>query len=191
MFLAGLVLGRTIGWGGQARDDHSVPWSDAARQLWPHTLLGWSCIAMLAFTVPAAIPYALFIAGGLALSIPLAVVTSWPAVGRAADARRHRRAAGGERAARAAAQARAARDRGGGAARLTMREALRTLRGVLRSLRIYYGGRHNRDAMDRLYARFVKPGDLVFDVGSHVGDRIAAFRRLGARVVASSRSRRW
>ena len=42
MFLAGLVLGRTIGWGGQARDDHSVPWSDAAQQLWPHTLLGWS-----------------------------------------------------------------------------------------------------------------------------------------------------
>ena len=38
--------------------------------------------------------------------------------------------------------------------------------------------------MDRLYAGFVKPGDLVFDVGSHVGDRIAAFRRLGARVVA-------
>jgi len=63
-------------------------------------------------------------------------------------------------------------------------DALRTARGVLRSLRIYYGGRHNRAAMDALYARFVKPGDLVFDVGSHVGDRIAAFRRLGARVVA-------
>jgi FkbM family methyltransferase len=63
-------------------------------------------------------------------------------------------------------------------------EALRTLRGVFRSLRIYYGGRHNRAAMDRLYGQFVKPGDLVFDVGSHVGDRIAAFRRLGARVVA-------
>jgi len=65
-----------------------------------------------------------------------------------------------------------------------MREAFRTARGVLRSLSIYYGGRHNRAAMDRLYARFVKPGDLVFDVGSHVGDRIAAFRRLGARVIA-------
>src|SRR5215213_9536977 len=65
-----------------------------------------------------------------------------------------------------------------------MREAFRTARGVLRSLSIYYGGRHNRAAMDRLYARFVKPGDLVFDVGSHVGDRIAAFRRLGCRVVA-------
>ena len=38
--------------------------------------------------------------------------------------------------------------------------------------------------MDRLYEQFVKPGDLVFDVGSHVGDRIGAFRRIGARVVA-------
>jgi FkbM family methyltransferase len=63
-------------------------------------------------------------------------------------------------------------------------ETLRTARGVFRSLRIYYCGRHNRVAMDRLYARFVNPRDLVFDVGSHVGDRIAAFRRLGARVVA-------
>jgi FkbM family methyltransferase len=39
-------------------------------------------------------------------------------------------------------------------------------------------------AMDRLCARFVDEGALAFDVGSHVGDRIAAFRRLGARVVA-------
>src|SRR5213595_567146 len=66
----------------------------------------------------------------------------------------------------------------------TVLEAIRTARGVLRSLRIYYGGRDDRAAMDRLYTRFVKPGDLVFDVGAHVGDRIAAFRRLGARVVA-------
>jgi membrane glycosyltransferase len=83
VFLAGLVLGRRLGWGGQARDDHSVLWSDAAKALWPHTLTGWGCILILAFTVPSAIPYALFIAGGPALSIPLAVVTSWPAVGRA------------------------------------------------------------------------------------------------------------
>lgn len=38
--------------------------------------------------------------------------------------------------------------------------------------------------MDQLYARFVGVGDLVFDIGSHVGDRIGSFRRLGARVVA-------
>lgn len=38
--------------------------------------------------------------------------------------------------------------------------------------------------MDELYSRFVRGGDLVFDVGAHVGDRTACFRRLGARVVA-------
>jgi FkbM family methyltransferase len=38
--------------------------------------------------------------------------------------------------------------------------------------------------MDALYAGFIRPGDLVFDIGAHVGDRIRAFRRLGARVVA-------
>jgi FkbM family methyltransferase len=65
-----------------------------------------------------------------------------------------------------------------------MREAWRTVRGVLRSLRIYYGDRGRRNAMDRLYGRFITPGDLVFDIGAHVGDRIAAFRRLGARVIA-------
>jgi len=38
--------------------------------------------------------------------------------------------------------------------------------------------------MDRLYSDFVRHGDLVFDIGSHVGDRIGSFRRLGCRVVA-------
>lgn len=38
--------------------------------------------------------------------------------------------------------------------------------------------------MDRLYAGLVRRGDLVFDIGAHVGDRVASFRRLGARIVA-------
>lgn len=65
-----------------------------------------------------------------------------------------------------------------------MLRRLRTARGVVRSLRIYYGDRGRRAAMERLYAHFIRAGDLVFDVGAHVGDRVAAFRRLGARVVA-------
>jgi FkbM family methyltransferase len=65
-----------------------------------------------------------------------------------------------------------------------MLQGLRTARGVMRSLRVYYGHRRRTAAMRQLYASFVKPGDLVFDIGAHVGDRIAAFRRLGARVVA-------
>jgi FkbM family methyltransferase len=38
--------------------------------------------------------------------------------------------------------------------------------------------------MDALYARFLAPGDLAFDIGAHVGDRTSCFRRLGARVLA-------
>jgi FkbM family methyltransferase len=63
-------------------------------------------------------------------------------------------------------------------------EGFRTARGIFRSLRIYYGDRSRGAAMDRLYAGLVQRGDLVFDVGAHVGDRVASFRRLGARVVA-------
>jgi FkbM family methyltransferase len=63
-------------------------------------------------------------------------------------------------------------------------DSWRTFRGVARSLRIYYGGRARHAAMARLYRRFVQPGDLVFDIGAHVGDRVAVFRRFGARVVA-------
>src|SRR5262249_26860970 len=67
---------------------------------------------------------------------------------------------------------------------LSVSERWRTVRGVVRSLGIYYANRQRRAAMERLYGRFVNAGDLVFDVGAHVGDRVAAFRRLGARVVA-------
>lgn len=65
-----------------------------------------------------------------------------------------------------------------------MLETFRTVRGVIRSLRVYYGDRGRKVAMDQLYRAFVRPGDLVFDIGAHVGDRIGSFRRLGARVVA-------
>lgn len=65
-----------------------------------------------------------------------------------------------------------------------MLDGIRSLGGILRSLRIYYGDRRRADAMQRLYGAFIQPGDLVFDVGAHVGDRARAFRKLGARVVA-------
>src|SRR5207249_975483 len=98
-----------------------------------------------------------------------------------AASHRARSAAGGDGAAAGDRRARAARDRAlprAPARRLsTMREAWRTLRGVVRSLRIYYGNRERRAAMERHYGAFIRPGDLVFDVGAHVGDRIAAFRR--------------
>jgi membrane glycosyltransferase len=81
IFLVGLLFGRRIGWIGQTRDDHSVPLSVAIRNFWAQTLLGVASLVILAMTHPAAIPIASFIAAGLALSIPLAIVTSSPHLG--------------------------------------------------------------------------------------------------------------
>lgn len=58
-----------------------------------------------------------------------------------------------------------------------------TAAAVGASLRSYY--RPGRAAaLDGFYARFLRPGDIGFDVGAHVGDRTACFRRLHARAVA-------
>jgi membrane glycosyltransferase len=82
VFLIGLLFGREIGWIGQTREDHQVPFKLAVHQLLPHTLLGMSVLGALLLLQPAAIPYALFLAGGLALSIPFAMISAWPSVGR-------------------------------------------------------------------------------------------------------------
>jgi len=259
VFLGRLLLGRTILWGEQSRDDHVVPWSVAARQLWPQTLIGLLPILLLAASAPGAIPYALLLAMGPLAAIPFAVATASPAVGRALIAlgldrlpeesvpppellalklpaieltqrlgsrrgisppERGRSACGASRVGvkaqetavingpppdrlaalrriadasrrrawrvRTAAEGRLCSPFQGEvlASRLHMHEAWRAGRGVVRSLRLYYGDRERRAAMLHLYGRFVKPGDLVFDIGAHVGDRVAVFRELGARIVA-------
>ena len=61
---------------------------------------------------------------------------------------------------------------------------IRDWKALLRSWRIYHSNPAQDRVMDALYARFIKPGDLVFDVGAHIGHRTASFLRLGARVVA-------
>ncbi len=49
---------------------------------------------------------------------------------------------------------------------------------------MYHGvpGRHRR--MVRFYREFLGPGDVGFDIGAHVGSRVRAWRKLGARVIA-------
>lgn len=60
----------------------------------------------------------------------------------------------------------------------------RELQALQRSLCLYHGDTARNAAMDTLYRRFLVPGDLAFDIGAHVGDRISSFRRIGCRVVA-------
>ena len=56
--------------------------------------------------------------------------------------------------------------------------------GIARSLVIYHGQPGRQRRLRRFYAQFLTPGDLAFDVGAHVGDRVRAWRALGIRVIA-------
>jgi FkbM family methyltransferase len=69
-------------------------------------------------------------------------------------------------------------------ARLAVLKDDPALAPLRRSLEVYYQDAARNAAMDALYGRFLRPGDLAFDIGAHVGDRIGSFRRVGARVVA-------
>jgi membrane glycosyltransferase len=79
--IACLFRGDTVGWLGQIRDDHKVPLRVALHALWPQTLLGCGAIGLLAATHPAAVPYALLFAAGLALAVPIAMGTALPGIG--------------------------------------------------------------------------------------------------------------
>lgn len=68
--------------------------------------------------------------------------------------------------------------------RVPTRAGWRGALGLARSLAIYYGVPGRRRALRALYGRLVGPGDLVFDIGAHVGNRTRALHAVGARVVA-------
>jgi FkbM family methyltransferase len=55
--------------------------------------------------------------------------------------------------------------------------------GLIRSILMYYGNPVKLWRMQRFYAQFIQPGDLCFDIGTHVGNRLWLWSRLGARVV--------
>jgi FkbM family methyltransferase len=62
--------------------------------------------------------------------------------------------------------------------------ALRRGYGIARSTVIYRGNLLKLRRARAFYRQFVQPGDLCFDIGAHVGDRLGHFLSLGARVVA-------
>lgn len=55
--------------------------------------------------------------------------------------------------------------------------------GLLRSLLIYYAKPFQLRRMRAFYRHLIHPGDLCFDIGAHVGNRINVWHSLGARVV--------
>jgi FkbM family methyltransferase len=55
--------------------------------------------------------------------------------------------------------------------------------GLARSIAIYYGNPFKLRQMAHFYQAFICPGDLCFDVGAHVGNRLRVWSKLGARCV--------
>ncbi len=55
--------------------------------------------------------------------------------------------------------------------------------GLLRSIVVYYGNPLKLRRMRAFYAQFIGRGDLCFDLGAHVGNRLWVWQKLGARVV--------
>lgn len=88
VFLVGLMFGRTIGWSAQVRDGHSVSALAAARVLWPQSLLGLALAGWFLWTAAGLMLLALPFYGPLLLAIPFAMLTAWPALGRAMARRR-------------------------------------------------------------------------------------------------------
>ena len=72
--------------------------------------------------------------------------------------------------------------------RISVDDHWRLAWGIARSLWIYYRSAGRRRRMDRLYSRFVGPGDLVFDIGAHAGITFAPSRRSAAASSPSSRN---
>lgn len=56
--------------------------------------------------------------------------------------------------------------------------------GLWRSLLMYYGIPGRQSRLRRCYGQFIRPGDVCFEIGAHVGNRLKAWRALEASIVA-------
>lgn len=62
--------------------------------------------------------------------------------------------------------------------------SLHEFRGVSGSFLRYYGSPMRQRRMRAFYSQFISAGDLCFDIGAHVGNRLPAWRAIGAHTVA-------
>ncbi len=81
VFILGLLFGKSVTWGGQARDAHGVPWALATSNLWPQTLYGAVVLGLMTLTSGCFALWSLPLTGGFLLAIPFTVVTADPRLG--------------------------------------------------------------------------------------------------------------
>jgi len=81
VFMIGLLFGRTIVWGAQARDVTALSWRGAVHSLWPQTLFGSGVVLLLGLLDPRVLAWASPLLAGFIVAVPFAVWTAAPAVG--------------------------------------------------------------------------------------------------------------
>ena len=83
IFIIGLFFRRRVGWTSQQRDAQALEPAIAVRALWPQTLVGIGLGVWLWRVAPGAVWYWTPLIAGLAGSIPIALVSAHPRLGRA------------------------------------------------------------------------------------------------------------
>ena len=82
LFVLSTLLGRSVGWGTQLRDDRGTTWKEALRAHWWGTLLGIGWGTAVYWIAPSFFWWISPVIFSLALSIPVSVFTGRAAVGR-------------------------------------------------------------------------------------------------------------
>jgi membrane glycosyltransferase len=82
LFVVSTLLGKSVGWGTQSRDDRGTSWREALRAHWWGSLLGIGWGAVVYWITPSFFWWISPITFSLALSAPISVFTGRAAVGR-------------------------------------------------------------------------------------------------------------
>ncbi|SEM68224.1 membrane glycosyltransferase [Stigmatella aurantiaca] len=80
-FVFGTVLGYRVSWSSQQRDDADLPWSEAARRHWGHTVFGVVLAVASAALSRDLLLWLSPVVAGLLLSIPMSVWTARASLG--------------------------------------------------------------------------------------------------------------
>ena len=83
-FVANILLGRSVGWGAQPRDDRGVDWGSAARRHAAHAVIGVCWGAAILYWAPEFLIWIAPVVMGLIFAIPLNVFSSRASVGMVA-----------------------------------------------------------------------------------------------------------
>lgn len=82
-FVVSNLMGRSVQWSAQRRDEASLSFTEACRTYASHTLVGVGATLLLAWGAPGLLPWALPVTLGLILAVPVSMLVASPRIGLA------------------------------------------------------------------------------------------------------------